>query len=59
MKLSEGGEKQGLVGLKTNTAHHGRSFPLFWASCFNDPDPEKSRRVMEVMLKMDKIDIKN
>jgi len=57
-KLSEGGEK-GQCGW-INRDKFGVTWqivPAALGELMSDPDPEKSRRVMEAMLKMTKIDI--
>jgi predicted 3-demethylubiquinone-9 3-methyltransferase (glyoxalase superfamily) len=56
-KLSEGGEEGQCGWLKDK---HGLSWqvnPRILGEMLSDPDPKKSKRVMEAMLKMKKIDI--
>src|ERR1700704_5582692 len=56
-KLSEGGEKGRCGWLKDK---HGLSWqinPIVLGEMLNDKDAEKSTRVMQAMLQMDKIDI--
>jgi predicted 3-demethylubiquinone-9 3-methyltransferase (glyoxalase superfamily) len=57
-KLSEGGEKGQCAWLKDKFGVSWQIVPIILGELLNDPDPEKSRRVMEAMLQMDKIDIK-
>ena len=57
-KLSEGGEKQGPGWLKDKYGLSWQIVPTVLGELLNDPDPEKSQRVMEAMLQMEKIDIK-
>jgi len=56
-KLSEGGEKVQCGWLKDKYGVSWQIVPTVLGEMLNDPDPEKSRRVMEAMLKMKKIDI--
>jgi predicted 3-demethylubiquinone-9 3-methyltransferase (glyoxalase superfamily) len=56
-KLSEGGEKQGPGWVKDKYGVSWQIVPTILGELLNDPDPEKSRRVMKAMLQMDKIDI--
>ncbi|HZS09059.1 MAG TPA: VOC family protein [Blastocatellia bacterium] len=57
-KLSAGGEEgpcgwlKDRYGLSWQVTHTG------WAEMLNDPDPRRSKRVMDAVLKMKKIDIK-
>jgi predicted 3-demethylubiquinone-9 3-methyltransferase (glyoxalase superfamily) len=56
-KLSAGGQEQPCGWLKDK---HGLSWqinPAILGKMLGDPDPQKSKRVMEAMLKMKKIDI--
>jgi len=57
-KLSEGGEKQRCGWLKDKYGVSWQIIPSALGELMQDKDPEKSKRVMEAMLKMDKIDIK-
>jgi predicted 3-demethylubiquinone-9 3-methyltransferase (glyoxalase superfamily) len=56
-RLSEGGEKQQCAWLKDKFGVSWQIVPTALGELLNDPDPEKSKRVMEAMLQMDKIDI--
>ena len=56
-KLSEGGEKHGPGWLKDKYGVSWQIVPTILEKLLNDPDPLKSQRVMNAMLKMDKIDI--
>jgi len=56
-KLSEGGEQGPCGWLKDKYGLSWQINPTVLGEMLNDPDPEKSRRVMEAMLKMKKIDI--
>jgi len=57
-KLTEGGE-EGVCGwLKDRFGVSWQIVPTVLVELLNDPDPEKSKRVNEAMLKMKKIDIK-
>ena len=56
-KLSEGG-RQGKCGwLKDKFGLSWQIVPSILGEMLDDPDPEKSQRVMEAMLKMNKIEI--
>jgi predicted 3-demethylubiquinone-9 3-methyltransferase (glyoxalase superfamily) len=55
--LSEGGEKQPCGWVKDRYGMSWQIVPRALGELMQDPDPEKSRRVMEAMLKMHKIDI--
>ena len=57
-KLSEGGEKQQCGWLKDKFGVSWQIVPVVLVEMLQDKDPEKSKRVMPAMLKMDKIDIK-
>ncbi len=57
-KLSEGGEEGPCGWLKDKFGVSWQIVPTILPELLNDPDPEKSNRVMEAMLKMKKIDIK-
>jgi predicted 3-demethylubiquinone-9 3-methyltransferase (glyoxalase superfamily) len=56
-KLSEGGEKQRIGWLEDKYGVSWQIVPTVLGELLNDPDSEKSRRVMKAMLEMDKIDI--
>ena len=56
-KLTEGGEEGACGWLKDKYGLSWQINPTVLGEMLNDPDPEKSRRVMEAMLKMKKIDI--
>jgi predicted 3-demethylubiquinone-9 3-methyltransferase (glyoxalase superfamily) len=56
-KLSEGGEKQRCGWLKDKFGLSWQIVPSLLGEMLRDKDAEKSRRVMEAMLQMDKIDI--
>lgn len=56
-KLSEGGEPGPCGWLKDRFGLYWQINPTILAEMLSDPDPEKSRRVMEAMLKMNKISI--
>jgi predicted 3-demethylubiquinone-9 3-methyltransferase (glyoxalase superfamily) len=57
-KLTDGGE-EGMCGwLKDRFGVSWQIVPTVLPELLNDPDPEKSGRVTEAMLKMKKIDIK-
>src|SRR6202022_1451182 len=57
-KLSEGGEKSRCGWLKDKYGLSWQIIPTALSEMLRDKDPEKSKRVMNAMLKMDKIDIK-
>jgi predicted 3-demethylubiquinone-9 3-methyltransferase (glyoxalase superfamily) len=57
-KLSEGGEKQQCGWLKDKYGVSWQIVPVILGEMMNDPDPVKSRRVMQALLPMGKIDIK-
>lgn len=57
-KLSAGGEKSRCGWLKDKFGLSWQIIPNILSKLLNDKDPEKSKRVMMAMLKMDKIDIK-
>ena len=57
-KLSEGGEKSRCGWLKDKYGLSWQIIPTILGELLRDKDPEKSKRVMNAMLKMDKIDIK-
>jgi len=56
-KLSEGGEKGPCGWLKDKFGLSWQIIPATLMELMQDPDPEKSRRVTEAMLKMSKIDV--
>jgi predicted 3-demethylubiquinone-9 3-methyltransferase (glyoxalase superfamily) len=56
-KLSDAGEEQQCGWLKDKFGLSWQIVPSVLMELMNDPDPEKSRRVTEAMLKMVKIDI--
>ncbi len=56
-KLSEGGEKGQCGWLKDRYGLSWQIVPTALGELMNDKDPEKSKRVMQAMLKMHKIDI--
>ena len=56
-KLSAGGEKGQCGWLKDRFGLSWQIVPTALGELMGDPDPEKSKRVMEAMLKMSKIDI--
>ena len=57
-KLSEGGEKQRCGWVKDKYGLSWQVIPTILGQLLRDKDPEKSKRVMQAMLQMDKIDIK-
>ncbi len=57
-KLSEGGEKVQCGWLKDKYGLSWQVVPAVLVEMLQDKDPEKSKRVMEAMLQMKKIDIK-
>jgi predicted 3-demethylubiquinone-9 3-methyltransferase (glyoxalase superfamily) len=56
-RLSEGGEKQICGWLKDKFGVSWQIIPQVLGEMLNDPDTEKSGRVMKAMLQMSKIDI--
>ena len=58
-KLSEGGEKQRCGWLKDKYGVSWQIVPTVLGELLQDKDPEKSKRVMNAMLQMDKLDIKS
>jgi predicted 3-demethylubiquinone-9 3-methyltransferase (glyoxalase superfamily) len=56
-KLSEGGEKGPCGWLKDRYGLSWQVVPTVLEELIRDPDPEKSRRVIEAMLQMGKIEI--
>ncbi len=57
-KLSKGGEEGPCGWLKDKYGLSWQINPTILGDLLRDPDPRKSKRVMEAMLKMKKIDIK-
>lgn len=57
-KLSEGGEKSRCGWLKDRYGLSWQVVPTVLGELYGDKDPEKSKRVMQAMLQMDKFDIK-
>ena len=57
-KLSEGGEKSRCGWLKDKYGLSWQIVPTVLAELYQDKDAEKTKRVMEAMLQMDKLDIK-
>lgn len=57
-KLSGGGEKSRCGWLKDKFGLSWQVIPSVLGTLLRDKDPEKSKRVMQAMLQMDKIDIK-
>jgi predicted 3-demethylubiquinone-9 3-methyltransferase (glyoxalase superfamily) len=56
-KLSEGAQTQQCGWLKDKFGLSWQIIPSVLIELMNDPDPQKSRRVTEAMLRMTKIDI--
>ena len=56
-KLLEGGQESQCGWLKDKYGLSWQIVPTILAEMLRDPDPQKSKRVMEAMLKMKKIDI--
>jgi predicted 3-demethylubiquinone-9 3-methyltransferase (glyoxalase superfamily) len=56
-KLSQGGEKSRCGWLKDKYGLSWQVVPIALMELINDPDPEKSKRVVEAMLQMTKIDV--
>jgi len=56
-KLSEGGEKMECGWLKDKYGVSWQITPIVVGELLNDPDPEKSQRVMKAIYRMDKLDI--
>jgi predicted 3-demethylubiquinone-9 3-methyltransferase (glyoxalase superfamily) len=56
-KLSEGGQKQRCGWLKDKYGVSWQIIPPVLGRMLQDKDPAKSKRVMQAMLQMDKIDI--
>ena len=57
-KLSEGGSEDQCAWLKDKFGLSWQIVPRALPELLGDPDPDKSKRVMEAMLKMKKIDVK-
>ena len=57
-KLSAGGEKVECGWLKDKYGVSWQIIPTILGEMLNDPDPERSQRVMQAMLQMTKLDIK-
>jgi len=58
-KLSEGGEKGRCGWLKDRFGLSWQIIPVALRNLLNDPDPEKSKAVLQTMLKMNKIVIED
>jgi predicted 3-demethylubiquinone-9 3-methyltransferase (glyoxalase superfamily) len=58
-KLSEGGEKSRCGWLKDRYGLSWQIIPTALGKLMSDPDPEKSKAVVQAMLKMDKIVIED
>jgi len=56
-RLSEGGEIQRCGWLKDKFGLSWQIVPVVLIELLSDPDPERSRRVMEAMMQMTKIEI--
>lgn len=56
-KLSEGGETSQCGWLKDKFGLSWQVTPTVLAELISDPDPEKSQRVMQAMLEMEKLEI--
>jgi predicted 3-demethylubiquinone-9 3-methyltransferase (glyoxalase superfamily) len=56
-KLAAGGEKQRCGWLKDKFGLSWQIIPSILGALLHDKDPKKSKRVMDAMLQMDKIDI--
>ena len=56
-RLSEGGKTQQCGWLKDKFGLSWQIVPVVLIEFLSDPDPDKSRRVMEAMMQMTKIDI--
>jgi len=57
-KLSEGGSRGQCGWLKDKYGLSWQIVPTALGELMSDPDPEKSKRVMQSMLQMKKLDIK-
>ena len=56
-KLSEGGEQQPCGWVKDRFGVSWQIIPTALGRLLGDPNPEKSKRVMEAMLQMKKIEV--
>ena len=56
-KLSEGGQKSRCGWLKDKYGLSWQIVPVALSQMLQDKDPEKSKRVMQAVMKMDKLDI--
>ncbi len=56
-QLSEGGEKSRCGWLKDKFGVSWQIIPPILGELLTDPDPEKAKRVVQAMMKMDKIEI--
>jgi predicted 3-demethylubiquinone-9 3-methyltransferase (glyoxalase superfamily) len=56
-KLSEGGEKQSCGWLQDKFGLSWQIAPTILGEMLSDPDPERTKRVMEAMFTMQKLDI--
>ena len=56
-KLSEGGQKSRCGWLKDRFGVSWQIIPTVLGELLSDPDPGKARRVMQAMLKMEKLDL--
>lgn len=56
-KLLEGGKEQGPGWVQDKYGLYWQIVPRVLGQYLNDPDQEKSQRVMQTMLQMDKLDI--
>lgn len=56
-KLSEGGEKHGPGWIKDKYGLSWQIVPNILDKLLNDPDPEKSQRVVQAMMQMEKLDM--
>ncbi len=56
-RLSDGGSKGKCGWLKDRYGLSWQVVPAGWEELFTDPDPERARRAMEAMLKMEKLDL--
>lgn len=54
-KLSEGGEKMQCGWLKDKFGIHWQIIPIALSKLLGDKDPEKSKRIMQAMMQMNKI----
>jgi predicted 3-demethylubiquinone-9 3-methyltransferase (glyoxalase superfamily) len=56
-RLSSGGKEDAAAGLPTGSASPGRSSPRLLGEMLSEDDPKKSKRVLDAMLRMDKLDL--